>query len=88
MDCNLIEESENISIEERIVNRINSHRIFKRYLYRDGKLLDFIGSIENITEDLRFVLDKLNVSIDIPPKTNEPHKKISKKKSIKNSVQK
>jgi len=84
MDCNnIIEESENISIEEHIVNRINGHRIFKRYLYRDGKLLDFIGSIENITEDLSFVLNKLNVNIDIPSKTNEPHKKNFKKEIYK-----
>lgn len=64
--------------ESIIVSRLNS-KPFNDYIYRDGKLLDFIGSVENLTEDLRFVLDKLNVSIDIPSKTNEPHKKNFKK---------
>ena len=49
---------------DMIIKLFNRNQ-FKKYIYRDGKLLDFIGSIENITEDLSFVLNKLNINIAI-----------------------
>jgi len=56
---------DNLDIESFIVNALKEDNLFKNYIYRDGKLLDFIGSIENITEDLSFVLNKLNIDIPI-----------------------
>jgi len=56
--------SENIDSEESILQDLIQNQ-FKDYIYRDGKLLDFIGSIENITEDLNFVLNKLNINIPV-----------------------
>lgn len=53
-----------IDIEDFISKHLKSN-FFKNYIYRDGELLDFIGSLENITEDLRFVLNKLNIDADI-----------------------
>ena len=56
--------SENIDSNKFIVETLEEHQ-FKDYIYRDGKLLEFIGSLENITEDLNFVLNKLNINIPI-----------------------
>jgi len=55
---------ENVDSDESILKTLEENQ-FKDYIYRDGKLLDFIGSIENITEDLSFVLNKLNINIPI-----------------------
>ena len=55
---------ENIDSNKFIVETLEENHL-KDYIYRDGKLLDFIGSIENITEDLSFVLNKLNIDIPI-----------------------
>ncbi len=54
----------------RIVEIINKNQ-FKDYIYRDGKLIDFIGSIENITEDLGLVLNKLNIDIPVGSRKDE-----------------
>lgn len=43
----------------------NKQRLLNEYIYRDGKLLDFIGSLENITEDMSFVLNELDISVEI-----------------------
>jgi hypothetical protein len=55
---------ENVDSDESILDILERNQ-FKDYIYRDGKLLDFIGSIENITKDLSFVLNKLNINIPI-----------------------
>jgi len=55
---------EYIDSDKLIVETLEENQ-FKDYIYRDGKLLDFIGSLENITEDLNFVLNKLNINIPI-----------------------
>ena len=55
---------ENIDSNKFIVENLEEYQ-FKDYIYRDGKLLEFIGSLENITEDLNFVLNKLNINIPI-----------------------
>lgn len=76
---------DNYDIESFIVsNYENPKLLFKNYMYRDGKLLDFIGSIENITEDLSFVLNKLN--IDIPIGTHRDQYKKDFKKEIKKEL--
>lgn len=59
------------TIESLIVGHLNESQLFKNYIYRDGKLLDFVGSIENITEDLNFVLNKLNIDIPIGTKQDK-----------------
>lgn len=56
--------SKNIDIEKFVLKTLKRNN-FKNYIYRDGKLLDFIGSLENITEDFNFVLNKLNINIYI-----------------------
>lgn len=55
----------------------------KNYIYRDGKLLDFIGSLENITEDLNFVLNKLNIDLEV---TEKKAKKDTYKKQYKEKI--
>lgn len=68
----LKEESKDEStIESSIAVYLNESQLFKNYIYRDGKLLDFVGSIENITEDLNFVLNKLNIDIPIGTKKDK-----------------
>ena len=57
--------------EKSIIDSIIEHNKFKEYIYRDGKLLDFIGSIENMTEDLIFVLNKLKINIPIVPRKDK-----------------
>ena len=49
---------------KNIIELLNRNK-FKDYIYRDGKLLDFIGSLENITEDIGFVANKLKLDIEI-----------------------
>ena len=56
--------SVDIDIED-FISRTLKQNSFKNYIYRDGQLLDFVGSLENITEDLRFILNKLNIDADI-----------------------
>jgi hypothetical protein len=56
--------SENIDREKSILQYPIRNQ-FKDYIYRDGKLLDFIGSLENITEDMKFILKKLNINIKV-----------------------
>lgn len=38
---------------------------FNDYIYRDGRLVDFIGSIENISADTKHVISKLQIDINI-----------------------
>lgn len=66
---NLLEQKEikNISVEESIASRMKflHNKGFKNYIYRDSKLLNFIGSFENMTEDLNFVLNRLNIDVTV-----------------------
>ena len=57
----------NIDVKEFTVECLIKNPL-KNYIYRDGELLDFIGSLENITEDLNFVLSELNIDLEIEPK--------------------
>ena len=63
-------ESVTIDVEKFITGTIKENN-FKNYIYRDGELLDFIGSFENITEDISFVLNKLKLDIEIDSKKDK-----------------
>lgn len=66
---NLLKQKEikNISIEESIASRMKflHNKSFKNYIYRDSKLLNFIGSFESMAEDLNFVLNRLNIDVTV-----------------------
>jgi len=53
------------------------------YLTRDGKLLDFIGSLENITEDMSRVSTTLSLNLSIP--SHKDHHKVDAKSQLTSS---
>ena len=47
-----------------VINRLNI-RGGNNYITRNNKPLDFIGSLENISEDLKYISEKFNLNLDI-----------------------
>lgn len=60
----------NVDVNDFVIKYLRENPL-KNYIYRDGKLLDFIGSLENITEDLNFVLCKLDIDLKIGTKKDK-----------------
>lgn len=69
----------NHDVESFIVGKLK-HNLFKNYIYRDGKLLDFIGSLENISDDFNYVLNKLDIHVNLGTRQD------AYKKDFKNEI--
>tara|TARA_R110000796_G_scaffold180304_2_gene296873 strand:+ start:140 stop:748 length:609 start_codon:yes stop_codon:yes gene_type:complete len=48
-----------------VINRLDKLMSVNNYITRNNKPLDFIGSLENIDEDLKFISEKFNLNLDI-----------------------
>ena len=72
-------ESLKYDTEKFIKNSLQRNNL-TNYIYRDGKLLDFIGSLENISDDFNYVLNKLDIHVNLGTRQD------AYKKDFKNEI--
>ena len=77
----LLQNGESLKYDTKkfMKNCLQRHN-FTNYIYRDGKLLDFIGSLENISDDFNYVLNKLDIHVNLGTRQD------AYKKNFKNEI--